>query len=216
MPASARKGKTDGSGRQRLLDAARELFERKGYAATSVRKILSAAGVTAPVLYYHFGNKEGLFLEMMREPLGRFMALLDGARAWSGTARERILRLSDEAYALFLQNVPVVRIMYGIYYGPPHGAPFVDFEAFHRPFRDVVRGFVRQGIVRREFRRVNVAEASWALIAALNVAMEAELCHPELHIDRKGLRRILGLAFDGVAVPGGSGKSLRPPAGRRR
>ena len=52
--------------RQRLLDAAAELFNGKGYAATTVREIVKAAGVTKPVLYYYFKNKEGIFLELMR------------------------------------------------------------------------------------------------------------------------------------------------------
>ena len=46
--------------RARLLEAATALFAEKGYATTSVREIVARAGVTKPVLYYYFGNKEGL------------------------------------------------------------------------------------------------------------------------------------------------------------
>ncbi|MBW2208934.1 MAG: helix-turn-helix transcriptional regulator, partial [Deltaproteobacteria bacterium] len=44
-----------------LLEAATALFAQKGYAGTSVREIVERAGVTKPVLYYYFENKEGLF-----------------------------------------------------------------------------------------------------------------------------------------------------------
>jgi len=47
--------------RDAILRAARNLFTTKGFASTTVREICQEAGVTAPVLYYHFGNKEGLF-----------------------------------------------------------------------------------------------------------------------------------------------------------
>ncbi|MCE1227092.1 MAG: TetR/AcrR family transcriptional regulator, partial [Geobacteraceae bacterium] len=52
---------TSANVRQRLLDAALQLFSTKGYAATSVRELVEAAGVTKPVLYYYFKNKEGLY-----------------------------------------------------------------------------------------------------------------------------------------------------------
>jgi len=40
----------NGSARQRLLAAATDLFTQRGYAATTVREIVGAAGVTKPVL----------------------------------------------------------------------------------------------------------------------------------------------------------------------
>ena len=64
--------------RQRLLASAAKLFARKGYASTTVREIVEAAGVTKPVLYYYFPNKEGIYLEMMRGAWDRFDALLEG------------------------------------------------------------------------------------------------------------------------------------------
>ena len=51
--------------RERLLTEALRLFTSKGFSATSVREIVESAGVTKPVLYYYFGSKEGLYLEIM-------------------------------------------------------------------------------------------------------------------------------------------------------
>lgn len=50
--------------RDRLLNAALQLFAEKGYEATSVREIALAAEVTKPTLYYYFKSKEGLYLEL--------------------------------------------------------------------------------------------------------------------------------------------------------
>jgi AcrR family transcriptional regulator len=44
-----------------LLDAARVLFARQGFADTSVDEIVAAAAVTKGALYHHFKNKEGVF-----------------------------------------------------------------------------------------------------------------------------------------------------------
>jgi AcrR family transcriptional regulator len=47
--------------RERLVDAARDLFGRKGYEATSVAEVLEEAGVAKGALYHHFATKEELF-----------------------------------------------------------------------------------------------------------------------------------------------------------
>jgi len=55
--------------RDAILRAARALFTSKGFANTTVREICGEAGVTAPVLYYHFGNKDGLFEAVVQDTL---------------------------------------------------------------------------------------------------------------------------------------------------
>src|SRR6266498_2339947 len=47
--------------RQQLLDIGRSLFAEKGFEATSIEEIASRAGVSKPVVYEHFGGKEGLY-----------------------------------------------------------------------------------------------------------------------------------------------------------
>jgi AcrR family transcriptional regulator len=47
--------------RRAVLDAARSLFGRKGYAQTSVEEIADAARVTKGAVYHHFAGKEALF-----------------------------------------------------------------------------------------------------------------------------------------------------------
>ena len=50
------------NGKQRVLDAAQSLFCEASYGDIGVAQILEKAGVQAPTLYHHFGDKEGLFV----------------------------------------------------------------------------------------------------------------------------------------------------------
>ena len=55
-----------------ILDAAEQLFADDGFAKTSLRSIVSAAGVNLAAINYHFGTKEGLIravLERRMNPL---------------------------------------------------------------------------------------------------------------------------------------------------
>ena len=53
--------------RRAVLDAARPLFGRQGYAQTSVDEIADAARVTKGAVYHHFANKEALFRAVYAE-----------------------------------------------------------------------------------------------------------------------------------------------------
>jgi AcrR family transcriptional regulator len=53
--------------RSALVGVARELFSRRGYAATSTEEIVRAAGASRGALYYHFRDKEELFRAVYEE-----------------------------------------------------------------------------------------------------------------------------------------------------
>jgi AcrR family transcriptional regulator len=189
-----------GEVRERLLSGATALFASKGYAATTVREIVERAGVTKPVLYYYFRSKEGIYLDLMREPFSEFAALVEETLLPAGSANDRLFRLCLAAYDIFVENIDAARVMYSIYYGPPQGAPFVDFDAYHHRFQEAVLQVLREGIRDGEFRRVDLHDAMWAVVGALNVAMEVELCHPKQSLGRAGVRRVLELVLEGIVM----------------
>ncbi|SDG79027.1 transcriptional regulator, TetR family [Lentzea fradiae] len=68
--------------REQLLDVSRALFGEKGFEATSVEEIASRAGVSKPVVYEHFGGKEGVYAVVvdreMRRLMDQIVEALDG------------------------------------------------------------------------------------------------------------------------------------------
>ncbi|MCP2259002.1 transcriptional regulator, TetR family [Streptoalloteichus tenebrarius] len=68
--------------REQLLDIGRALFAEKGFEATSIEEIAHRAGVSKPVVYEHFGGKEGLYAVVvdreMRNLLDRIVSALTG------------------------------------------------------------------------------------------------------------------------------------------
>jgi TetR/AcrR family transcriptional regulator len=188
--------------RDRLVTAAMDLFSRKGYAATTTREIVTAAGVTKPVLYYYFHSKEGIYLEMMRKVAGEFEEILKAARTGSGSPTKQILRLCDQVLALFMHHIEAARLMYSIYYGPPQGAPFIDFDALHLQLQNTIMDLVRRGIETGQLRKGNAENVMWAILGATHIAMEFEICQPRKRMGRAGLGRVLDLIFRGISTPG--------------
>jgi AcrR family transcriptional regulator len=68
--------------RQQLLDVGRSLFAEKGFEVASIEEIASRAAVSKPVVYEHFGGKEGLYAVIvdreMRSLMGRIASALTG------------------------------------------------------------------------------------------------------------------------------------------
>jgi AcrR family transcriptional regulator len=74
-PASARqdgrRSEARGTARERLLDAAAQVFAERGYRAASVEEIATAAGVTKGAVYWSFKGKEDLFFALINERVDR-------------------------------------------------------------------------------------------------------------------------------------------------
>lgn len=64
--------------RHQLINVARSLFAERGYEGTSIEEVAQRAGVSKPVVYEHFGGKEGLYAVVVDREM---TALLDGVTA---------------------------------------------------------------------------------------------------------------------------------------
>lgn len=77
MPRPTKHQPERGDARTRLLEAARDIIRRKGFAATSVDEICAAAGVTKGSFFHHFKSKEELGVtaaDFWAETTGAFFA----------------------------------------------------------------------------------------------------------------------------------------------
>ncbi|MCY7374086.1 MAG: TetR/AcrR family transcriptional regulator, partial [Spirochaetaceae bacterium] len=75
----------------------RSLFAQKGFDATSVEEIALKAGVSKPVVYEHFGGKEGLYAVVVDREMRTLLDAITGALSSSGHPREL---LEQAAFAL--------------------------------------------------------------------------------------------------------------------
>ncbi|QKW07056.1 TetR/AcrR family transcriptional regulator [Streptomyces sp. NA04227] len=93
---SRRTRMTGAQRRQQLLEIGRTVFAAKGFEGTSVEEIASRAGVSKPVVYEHFGGKEGLYAVVVDREM---RALLDGVTGSLTAGHPREL-LEQAAFAL--------------------------------------------------------------------------------------------------------------------
>jgi AcrR family transcriptional regulator len=78
--------------RQQLLDIGRELFGQKGFEATSIEEIAARADVSKPVVYEHFGGKEGLYAVVVDREMQALLDRFTSALSAAGRPREMLER----------------------------------------------------------------------------------------------------------------------------
>ena len=195
------KNSGESESREQILDAALALFAQKGYAAATVREIVDAAGITAPSLYYHFGSKEGLYMELMQTHCAQIDSVLALHTHTRDSAKHRLKDLVDKIFQHVIEDKNFFRLMFTIYYGPSQGSPYCDFISYHVKFHAAIKKIIEEGIAAKEFRPGNPGHMTWVIRGVVQLAMEEQIKDDREKIDRRGLQRILDLILERMERP---------------
>jgi len=105
--------------REQLLDVGRKLFAEKGFEGTSVEEIASRASVSKPVVYEHFGGKEGLYAVVVDREIASLLESITGALVSEGHPRELLERAalalldyidsSTDGFRILVRDSPVAQ-----------------------------------------------------------------------------------------------------------
>lgn len=189
--------------RDRILLAAASLFANKGYAGTSVREIVEAAGVTKPTLYYYFKNKEELYTRLMDLAIETFSWVLSQAISRPGTIREQLTALLSDLFEVFRENVDLLRLVNTMFYGPKGATPPYDFHSIDEHFDRVILERLDSGVQAGELREENkqfVLMLLGGFIQGLEYILIWEPHKAGLTPD--DFRRIIDILFDGARAAG--------------
>ena len=90
--------------RAQLIDVGRAVFAKRGYEATSVEEIAEHAKVSKPIIYEHFGGKEGLYAVVVDREMEYVVRRIAEAIA-TGSPRERVERAAL-AFLTYVKDHP--------------------------------------------------------------------------------------------------------------
>ncbi|WP_244146210.1 TetR/AcrR family transcriptional regulator [Comamonas antarctica] len=89
-PATQHRPQQREAKRQAVLSAAAQLFNERGYHATSLDDIAARLGVSKPTLYYYVKNKEEILLGCVRQGLQLMLDGIEASRSAGGTALDQL------------------------------------------------------------------------------------------------------------------------------
>lgn len=212
----ARPSTSSGSDtRQQILQAALRQFAHSGYAGASVQAIVDAALVTKPVLYYHFGNKEGLYRALIDWAADERLRRSQEAAARGTTLAEKFTEIIAATFEFVRQNRELTRLGFATAFAAKGEVP----DQSHcmckgRQVFDMMADFAesarREGALKREF---SAEELAMGIYGMMNFRVLLHLAMPEMPLDRKLAGRIVNLFLSGGA-PEAALRSRKGPRAR--
>lgn len=203
--------------KQRILDVAEQMFADHGFAATSVRRIISAAGVNLAAVHYYFHSKDALLeavLVRRLEPLNRErLALLDQCEAQAGRKPPRV----DAILTAFIE--PPMRLILnssgeGRLFGKLIGRLYSETGAFFAEIAKRHFGVIGQrfgAAFGRALPQVPIDEQYWRMHCAIGVMAHTLRCWDQLEPMSQGqlktddvdtaIRRIVHFLAAGFKAP---------------
>jgi TetR/AcrR family transcriptional regulator, fatty acid metabolism regulator protein len=117
--------------RQRIVEAALEVFAKKGYHEATMDEIASVSQVSKGGLYFHFPSKQELFLALADAAADMLIGKVEQAMQTNGARRRQKMRLAIEtAFQLLERHRPMARLVFlkmGSL-GPPFDAKLMEIH----------------------------------------------------------------------------------------
>jgi AcrR family transcriptional regulator len=143
--------------RERVLDAAVELFATQGYSATSVAQVIERAGLTKGGFYHHFASKDELLYEVYGDLITRQLAAMDAILA-RGLGRAETLRLLIEDLVVSTAGSAQQAVVFWRELHHLADEHTDGYRKARRRYHDAVRKLIADGQKAGEFGNVASAE----------------------------------------------------------
>jgi AcrR family transcriptional regulator len=191
--------KTPG-GRQCILDRAQQLFAVHGYHGVSIRDIVQACGLSNAALYYHFGNKQNLYIEVLRAYLSAMIERLRAASQGGGTCRQRLARVA-RAYARFIaESQSAIQVLLRDVAQFEQGEIRQMLPDIETQIPGVIAAILEEGIAAREIRAINTQDVGTMLLGMVNALVMRRLyAGPGENLD-EDVDVTLDVLFEGIDI----------------
>ena len=153
--------------RDRILDAALDVFARKGYHRAIVDDIVRASGTSKGAVYHHFTTKEAVFLALVDDFAARLAAAVAASIADRSGALAKVEGALTAALATFASNEQLARLILleAVSLGPTYQAK--RSEVTDR-FAALIRGYLDEAVADGSLAPLDTRVATLAWLGAVN------------------------------------------------
>jgi AcrR family transcriptional regulator len=193
--------------KQKILDAAEELFGEHGYFATSLRHIISRASVNLAAIHYHFGSKQDLLDQVILRKAGpmneRRLKLLDQFEAEAtpeSPSLEKVLEAFIAPVVMIEKSPEFMKLMGRVY------AEGLLPEIAQRNFQPMIARFL--SALRRALPQMPAKELLWKVHFMLGAMSHTLIARPESDPESASepplaiVQRLVAFASGGFRAPG--------------
>lgn len=151
-----------------ILDVGSRLFAEKGFEATSMRDIASAAGVSKALLYHHFNSKDDLFARISFSATQDLYSYVSQRVPKVGSAQDKVRAYMIAAASFFAQNRASWMAASNAFWSDPDRHRLEKRVARRRLFEVFLRDLISEGIENGEFNAIDPAIAGRLILSSIN------------------------------------------------
>jgi AcrR family transcriptional regulator len=182
--------------RQKILDAARQVFFRDGFVAANLDEVAAIAGVAKGTLYRYFANKADLYVALLADNGDKFVAKMRDAASTPGSASDKIRALGKFYYGHWAENRDYFQIFWALdnqgLIGVLPPSLVGQVTALWESCLRILEVVIEEGVASREFAACDAWEVANLLWTVSNGLIQTEHVMP-----RKALRhKPLDVMFD--------------------
>jgi AcrR family transcriptional regulator len=186
--------------REQILAAAKSLFIKQGYHGLAMRQISEAVGVSKAALYYHFKDKEELFLAVLSIYLNEIENAIDEIQSKPVTSREHIRMFAEYILRQPAEQRAVMRLGSQEMVQLSAASRKVFGKIYREKFIGKLIAIFQAGVERGEFQALDAEVAVWALLGVM---------YPYFYPAHTGdtplasetIRQIVSIYLNGVTQP---------------
>jgi AcrR family transcriptional regulator len=183
---------------ERILETAAALFVAHGYEGISIREIAEACNLSKAGIYYHFKDKEGLFLAILEAHLVELNEILKKIESQPGSARNKIYSFIHAIFSDLPPNHRAITRLATQDMDKVDVSARADFDRRYREyFLDPLAKILEDGIAAGQVRPMELSSAVWALLGLVYPFLNLDLIQSGLDPERIS-EFIAAIYFNGV------------------
>jgi len=196
---------------KKLLSSALRLFSQKGYEGTSIREIIEGAGVTRPVLYYYFQNKEDLFRRLVETKFGELTKAMEEIKQSYSDTIGRLKSIIRRTFEMAEDDPEAVRLILQVYFSPPQCGPRVRGSELGRNRFRLIESIMREGLEKAELSGGDARALALVFLGIMDMHVMAKSDRPEMRLTPELAEGLVDLFFYGACYNPNPSFSLISP-----
>ena len=152
--------------KERLLDAANTLFCEKGYTGVSISDIAERTGLNKALIFYYFGSKEKLYINVAERNHAQFSERLKSELSKIKDPALQLKELISNHIRIFNENLHILRIVLRELSVAPENRNF-PVGKFAAPQLETLKNILDEGIEKGVFRSIDTSETATLILGLI-------------------------------------------------
>ena len=185
--------------RDQILASAQRLFMEQGFRGISMRQIAEQVGLTKAALYYHFRDKEELFVAIVERYLAHIAEVVDQASTQGENCRARLTAIVHAILTQPVEERSILRLASQELSNISPEARGRFLLLYHEKFIGRLTALLEAGMASGELRAMDARLATWTLLGMMYPHFNSSPSTGQM-VDEVQIAALVSIYFDGLAT----------------